>query len=178
MKQAVEDLKHNLRNKILHIEELLRGMNTDLKEYVEKLNAFIDGDLIISPTELGIRGTDNWGRGAFGAPRGDHVHKGVDFICVPGQSVLAPISGLIQREARPYSKGPYSGCLIASKEISIKMFYFELDKSLIGTEVEQGRIIGIAQDIRKKGYPGMTPHIHLEIDMVDPTLFLGGEKNG
>ena len=126
---------------------------------------------MLNPTGLNIRGTDKWGNGAFKAPRGDHIHHGLDFICLPGQEVYAPITGHVKREARPYASGDFSGVLITSPRMDIKMFYFELDKSLIGTEVQRGQVIGNAQDIGRR-YPGITPHVHLEIVLVDPELFL------
>jgi len=180
IRKGLEDLKHSLRNGglsikdcLLEIEKLLKGMQGSLAKYIRTLEEK-DMMFLKSPTGLGIRGVDNWGNGCFKAPRGDHVHRGVDFICKPGQEVVAPITGVIKREARPYAKGVYSGCLIVSLDMDIKMFYFALDKSLIGKQVQKGAVIGYAQDISEKGYPGMTPHIHLEIDLIDPELFLGG----
>ena len=52
------------------------------------------------------------------------------------------------------------------------MFYFLPDKKLIKKSVHQGQIIGVAQDICTKGYPGMIPHIHLEIVSIDPDIFI------
>ncbi len=122
---------------------------------------------MISPTGKGVRGTDNWGSGAFGASRGERTHKGADYICEPGQSVVAPCTGFIVREARPYADRPYSGVLIADGVMTIKLFYFSPFEHLIGKGVEQGQAIGIAQDISAPGYAGMTPHIHMEIQGAD-----------
>lgn len=126
---------------------------------------------MISPTGKPVRGTDKWGEGRYGAKRGDHLHKGADFICEPGQDVMAPISGLVEREARPYAEGEYSGLLIREALFAVKMFYFEPIKEIVGKFVSMGQKIGVAQDVAKK-YPGMTPHIHLEIESIDPTLLL------
>ncbi len=129
---------------------------------------------MISPTGKGIRGSDKWGSGAYGSSRdnGSRIHSGVDFICEPGQNVLCPISsGKIIREAKPYSKGDYSGILIRGKNIEIKMFYLMPIFPMIGQECRKGDYIGIAQDISEK-YPGMTPHIHLEIVSLNPGVLI------
>lgn len=129
---------------------------------------------MISPTGKGIRNPDNWGKGVYGSSRKSQdqkrIHAGTDYICEPGQDVVAPIRGLILRRSRPYAKGIYSGLLIQGRHIAVKMFYFKPETGIIGCFVKQGRKIGVAQDISDK-FPGMTPHIHLEIDSVDPEIF-------
>ena len=125
---------------------------------------------MISPTGLGIR-SDSAGNGMFGAKRGRRLHKGTDFICKPGQIVVAPISGRVIRIAKPYANAPFSGLVIKNKIITIKMFYFNPQVNIVGMSVVQGQNIGLAQDIAAH-YPdsGMTPHIHLQVDAVDPLL--------
>ncbi len=91
---------------------------------------------MISPTKSSIRGTDNHGSGKYGASRGNRLHKGIDFICQPGQRIYSPIDGKIARIARPYADTKYSGCVIKSEDIEIKMFYFKPIESLIGTMVK------------------------------------------
>lgn len=125
---------------------------------------------MISPTRKSIRKPDKWGSGAYGSGRGIRHHKGADFICDPGQDVVAPIEGLLIREARPYASGVYGGCLIQGKHIAIKMFYLNLNRSLIGNYVHQNDVIGTAQDISYPKYPGMRPHIHLEVESIDPEI--------
>jgi len=129
---------------------------------------------VISPTRRGIRRADRWGSGEFLAPRKNHRHRGVDFICTPGQTVVAPVDGVLKREARPYLREDYSGCLIESPNYVLKMFYLRLDEHLLNklpTTVCKGQALGTAQDISKK-YPGMIPHIHLEFVLVNPEIFL------
>ena len=55
--------------------------------------------------------------------------------------------------------------------MTIKMVYFQPDRSLIGKRVVQGEVIGTARDIAEK-YPGITPHVHLEISAVNPELLM------
>jgi len=124
---------------------------------------------MISPTTQGIRRADKWGNGEYGQARGEKLHKGGDYICEPGQSVVSPIAGLVIRRARPYRKGKFSGLLIQGRHIAVKMFYLKPEKNIIGRYVHQGDTVGIAQDISEK-YPGMTPHIHVRIDSADPEI--------
>jgi len=133
---------------------------------------------MISPTGKGIRQADKWGRGAYGASRdkGNRKHKGTDYVCEPGQNVVAPITGIIRREARPYADPDwlyrYSGLVIENENVSIKMFYLEPMRHLIDKRVRMGDTIGIAQKISDK-YPDMIDHVHLQIDSVNPEIFMG-----
>jgi len=125
---------------------------------------------MISPTGHGRRNIDNWGSGAYGAGRGDHLHNGADYIAFPGQDVYMPIKhGKIIRVKSPYAG--YSGLLIRNASIELTLFYVDPIMGLIGSEVEQGGVIGIAQDIGEK-YPGIIPHVHLHIDSIDPELLI------
>ena len=128
---------------------------------------------IISPTQNYRIREDPLGSGRFGASRGNgrRIHLGVDFICKPGQAIVAPISGKVVREARPYEdpEEPYSGILISDGILSIKMFYLfpapDLCEKGRMPMVDKGKAIGVAQDIskRKLEYRGMIPHIHTEV---------------
>ena len=133
---------------------------------------------MISPTGHGIRYADKWGRGAYGATRdnGSRIHKGTDFIVSPiGQKVVAPTAGLVVRIKRPYAnpvKGVmFSGILVRASDYEYTLFYLEPLTEIIRTRIEEGQIIGHAQDISKK-YPEMIPHIHMQIDSINPELFI------
>jgi len=127
---------------------------------------------LISPTGKGIRKSDSHGSGEYGASRGaNRYHTGVDFICEPGQIIVSPCQGKIVRVARPYATGYWLGVLIRNEILSLFLFYLIPHKELIGQEVRAGHDIGIAQDISVK-YPGITPHIHMQIESIDPGLFL------
>lgn len=127
---------------------------------------------MISPTGMGVRTWDDFGSGYFGTGRGDRKHAGVDFICIPGQTVVAPYSGKIVRIAYPYADKSYGGLVLDDGRLRVKMFYLAPILEFVGTWVTEGDPIGKAQDISKKHGSGMTPHIHLEIEAVDPLLFL------
>jgi len=129
--------------------------------------------MIESPTGLGIR-NDSEGFGHYGAPRGGRRHEGTDFECIPGQVVKCPIDdATVVRSARPYRDDAfYSGVVVENARIRVKMFYCKPFPGLIGKKVRCGQGIAEAQDISKKYSDGMTPHIHLQIDAVDPTLLI------
>ncbi len=128
---------------------------------------------MISPTGKDPRGTDGQGCGAYGSPRGGRTHAGTDYVCDPGQDVYAPISGTLTRETRPYATGPYSGVIISNSRMDVSLFYLLPNKAKIGKMVSEGDIIGKAQDISQK-YPGITPHIHMQINSIDPEIIREG----
>jgi hypothetical protein len=128
---------------------------------------------LISPTGLGIR-NDAKGLGHFGAKRGYRIHQGVDFECKPGQDIVCPVDyATILREAIPYANDyKYRGLLLCNDQVLIKMFYCELLPDMVGATVVEGQVIAKAQNIAAKYGKGMIPHIHLQIDKVDPMVFM------
>jgi len=98
-------------------------------------------------------------------------------VCEPGQQVVAPIAGTITRKARPYAQGKWSGCVITGPRVTVKMFYFKLGAGMVGRTVAQGDVIGVAQDIGEK-YTGITPHVHLQVEAVDPGLLMEHGEEG
>lgn len=127
---------------------------------------------MINPTGGKIR-CDTEGQGYYGASRGNRKHKGIDFECVVGQPVLSPIAGKIVRVAYPYSDTKeYSGVLIENGSVAIKIFYFTPFKKKIGCYVRASEKIGTAQDISKRYSNKMKPHLHLQIESIDPMLFM------
>jgi len=127
---------------------------------------------MISPTGFGVRGIDKHGSGAYNAGRGDkyRLHIGADYICEPGQIVYSPITGVIVRERKPYS-GKWSGVQIRNSQITVTLFYINPNRHLITMPIKEGDAIGTAQDIAEK-YPGIVPHVHMQIDSVNPELFI------
>lgn len=121
---------------------------------------------MISPTGLGIR-NDEMGQGHWGAPRGDRIHKGVDFKSVSGQEVIAPFDLTIERISRP-NVSYLSGIAFKNEYSKGNMWYFTPDVSLIGKEVKQGEVIGHAQALREYYGPKMTNHIHFQFSEIDP----------
>lgn len=129
---------------------------------------------MISPTGLGIREFDGQGRGKYGAPRdgGKRIHDGLDFICIPGQEVVCPSNNLIAvRHSKPYREGPWNGIYLKHDHFTVQLFYVIPNPDIWNKEFMEEDVLGIAQDISEK-YKGMTPHVHLRIDTIDPELFL------
>lgn len=128
---------------------------------------------MISPTGREIR-NDSAGGGRYGDPRGSRQHDGTDYLCIPGQAVVAPIGGVVTRKAYPYADRSYSGLVIQGKNCRIKLFYVEPIIGVIGKTVKQGETIGYAQDITLRYDDNMKPHIHLEIESINPDVFING----
>lgn len=141
---------------------------------------------MISPTGLGIR-NDAEGFGYFDAPRGRRKHDGTDFLCAPGTEVVFPFdNGKILRIAYPYSgdtelSGVYGRAIERGKLLYFKMFYFLPRLDVLQLDFKQGDMLGVAQDVTvkyvKPGVPcEMKPHVHLEIDRIDPTILMEEEQ--
>jgi len=117
-----------------------------------------------SPTGKGIR-SDSEGDGNYGARRGSRVHNGIDFLCDEGQAIGAPFDMKILRVAKPKVGSVMSGIEWQAGRSTGKMFYFEPDYTLIGKEVKQEQLIGVAQSVSKDyGLPNMKDHIHFQVD--------------
>jgi len=107
---------------------------------------------------------DSFGSGQPGAPRGSHLHKGIDVVTRPMQRILSPIDGDVIREAFPYPDDPaMRGILIRGvgdhAGFEVKLFYV---LGLFSGRTKAGGLIGHAQDLTTK-YPGITNHVHLEV---------------
>ena len=192
----VDDIKHHVRNalqvirkhltdqgkRVLDLQALGGRIASQCGEVEEALDSIsLPKSLhlgLFNPTGMEIR-VDSGGSGHFGASRTKTVngkiiryaHKGEDRRCHPGQDIYAPASGIMPRVARPYRNRNFSGCLIVGKFGKIKMFYFEPFPELIGRPVEQGQVIGTAQDISEK-YPNVLPHIHTQIMEYNPSYLM------
>jgi hypothetical protein len=126
---------------------------------------------MLNPTGGKKRKRDAGGSGSYLAGREGKVHRGQDYLCTPGQQVVAAIGGRIVRESRPYANDIYSGVVIRNHKMTIKMWYFEPYPCILGRDVCAGQPLGRAQDISKR-YKEVPPHVHLEIDHVDPEIFM------
>lgn len=131
---------------------------------------------MINPTGGNIR-NDKGGLGHFGASRKKEVdgrivryrHRGTDYVCIPDQEVWIPFTAVIIRRKNPYEG--YHGVLFRGKGIVGTLFYVDVPNDLIGKEMKEGEIIGRAEDISKK-YSLVTPHVHFQIDKIDPEILI------
>jgi len=121
-----------------------------------------------SPVATTTIRVDALGDGHWWAARGKRRHDGVDFAAHVGDTVFAPFSGRVVREARPYKKGKLSGVLLHGAHCRAKLFYLKPDKGLVGKYVLEGQPIGTVQDLSKRHGPQMQPHIHMRIVSIDP----------
>lgn len=131
--------------------------------------------MIESPTRRGVR-VDGAGSGYYHAPRGSRLHQGLDFICEPGQRIYSPLHNAeFLRYADPYGDGEYGGLLIRNGDMEVLLFYLSVDPEITHQKLYHSTVIGTAQDIslRYPDSPDMIPHVHLQIDSVDPLLFIG-----
>ncbi len=129
----------------------------------------VDGDGqddFANPTGHGVRATDPWGCGAFGAERdgGSRDHEGVDFVATPGQPVDAPISGFVTRIGAAYAdSGLFRFVEITNPALRYVSRVFYVDPEVKeGQAVRIGRPLGTAHSLQAR-YPGITDHVHLEI---------------
>ena len=131
---------------------------------------------MINPTGGNIR-NDKGGFGHFGASRKKTVdgrvvryrHRGVDYVCIPGQEVRIPFTAVVIRSKNPYEG--YHGVLFRGKGIVGTLFYVDVPEDLIGKEMKEGEIIGKAEDISQK-YLSIIPHVHFQIDKIDPEILI------
>jgi len=139
---------------------------------------------LISPVRpyRGLRNTDAYGSGAFGASRGTRTHAGIDMAAQPGDEVVAPCDGRVV-----HIGVAYYGSLLGSlhiqgtgqfADVRVKLLYVDADDGLTGS-VTKGQKIGIAQDVAsywhmKSPKSGtMRNHIHMELMMrCDPQRFM------
>ena len=116
--------------------------------------------------KLQIRQPDPAGSGEFGAPRGDHTHRGIDFECMPLTGILSLCDGQVTKLGYPYGDDlNYRYVQVTDVDgLDHRVFYISPDVEVGQTVVEGVTQIGTAQDITSR-YPdqGMTNHIHYEI---------------
>ena len=112
------------------------------------------------------RGVDQYGSGAYGAPRGDHTHHGIDLCCTPGDPILSHVSGTITKYGYPYDpygpKGRMRYVEVTDSERYRHRFFYVRILGHVGSAVRRGDIIGHAQNLQAI-YPGITDHIHYEV---------------
>ena len=130
------------------------------------------------------RGIDDWGDGAFGAPRGNHTHRGIDYESEVDDEVFSPVKGSVTKLGYPYTPKP--GDKITFRYVEITDYkgnrhrVFYIDPSVgIEQHVDITTVIGLAQDISGKyESPHKKPminHVHYEIFDANGELINPGE---
>lgn len=133
-------------------------------------------------TVSNIRGFDCQGAGYFGAPRGDRVHKGIDFVDNHGDYVRSLNNGVVTKIGYPYSptdkEKSHFRYIQVTDGSGFECRYFYIDPILtVGAEINVGDVIGKAQNL-KHVYPGITQHFHFEVkrsgEYMNPNHYLEG----
>lgn len=122
--------------------------------------------LLVAP----IRELDTFGSGAYGAPRGERKHKGIDFACYPGSLVMSFGSGIVTKLGYPYGDDLFFRYVEVTDTCERRLRYFYLNPFVSpGDKVTQETILGSAQSLQNR-YKGITDHIHFEIMCGDAHL--------
>lgn len=126
----------------------------------------------IVSTNLRKRTSDKYGSGNFGAPRGNHPHNGVDYICPPDSQVQSPVDGIVTKLGYPYGDDlSFRYVEITDKQQRKHRFFYVEPSVLEGWHIAVNDIIGMSQSLQKR-YPEITDHIHYEVmingSYVDP----------
>ena len=110
-----------------------------------------------------VRTTDKYGSGEFGAPRGDHTHRGVDIAAAPGSIVLSPVMGEVTKHGYPYGDDLSFRYIEVTdaKGYRVRLFYIE-PMVPVGGKVGIGLQVGKVQSLQPR-YPGITDHVHVEV---------------
>lgn len=107
---------------------------------------------------------DALGLGHFGAPRGDHIHEGLDLVAKPGEPVFSPITGKFVRLGFAYpGDHRYHLAVLEGEGYLVKLFYLNPLDFLPGEPIARGQVVGTAQDISARYGQEMTPHVHVEV---------------
>lgn len=124
---------------------------------------------------LDIRGEDVHGAGYYGAPRGSREHKGIDFACYSGTTILPIKAGKVTKLGYPYADKLEFRYVQITDKAGYRWRYFYIQPSVVMNQVvtvhtELGKV-------QKLPYEGITQHCHLEIknpdgEFVDPTTML------
>ncbi len=108
-----------------------------------------------------LRGTDAQGSGAYGAPRGSRIHKGVDYADKPGTRVYAAINGFVTRLGYPY-KGNRELRLIEVEDSfnSLVRYMYVLPAVKKGDLIKRGEFLG---ELQRHPAKRITQHVHVDV---------------
>jgi murein DD-endopeptidase MepM/ murein hydrolase activator NlpD len=127
-----------------------------------------------------LRGFDIQGSGAFGAPRGNRTHNGIDIACMKGSKVLVANDGVVTKLGYPYNptdakKGHLRYVQVTCDGYDERYFYIK-PMVIVGSHVKAGTVIGEVQGLTNI-YEGITDHYHFEVkkdgEIINPHDYLG-----
>lgn len=118
---------------------------------------------MLKPIEYGeLRGADPTGNGWYGASRGYRKHEGCDYLSKRGDKVLACVSGKIRIGNVYTATDKFKLVEIKNKTYKIKQMYVHPTVKT-GDSVQEGDVIGYAQDIAAYHGGGMKNHVHISV---------------
>lgn len=128
-----------------------------------------------------IRGTDDYGSGAYGSSRGDRKHEGIDFIVLPCHDVLSLNNGTVTLLGYTYKDDlSYRYVQVTDLDGNDVRYFYTSPTVSVGTPISKGDKLGTAQCLGKrydKDGKTITPHIHFEVKLgrkyLDPEMYLG-----
>lgn len=124
--------------------------------------------MIYRTTPMQVRGTDSYGSGAFGAPRGGRAHNGIDLVCEEGDLIHSNVVGTVSKIGWPYDpKGPKGHkryIQVTATDGKMHRFFYVHPIAKVGDKVKPGDVLGEAQGLQDI-YPGITEHVHYEIKL-------------
>ena len=123
-------------------------------------------------TKLPNRGSDDWGNGEFGSPRGSRTHKGIDYACYPLTQIFCSVDGIVTKLGYPYGDDLGYRYVEVTDGGKFRHRYFYVEPCVkVGQRVNRASFIGTAQDIAGRYSDptknSMKNHIHYEILMVN-----------
>ena len=122
-----------------------------------------------SPTGKGVRKSDRYGSGEYGASRGRRTHDGVDYIAQAEQTVVSPISGRVLKISWPYASGVDANVLEgveiqASDGTKCWVWYLKPSVNIINQVVKAGvTVIGKAKTLSNRYSKDITDHVHVRL---------------
>lgn len=129
----------------------------------------VDGDGaadFTNPTGGEPRTHDAFGDGWFGAvrDRGSRPHEGVDYTGQPGQTVVAPIAGLVTKIGQAYADSSILKFVELTNPATgyVARVFYVFPAVSVGQTIALGQSIGDLASLQFR-YPGITNHVHLEL---------------
>jgi hypothetical protein len=150
----------------LHIERLTTSRHID-KAVVGLFNF-----RLMIKAILPQRHNDAWGCGDFGAPRGSHTHRGVDYCCYPDTAIQSHVTGKVTKLGYPYSDDYSFRYVEVTDDANLRHRFFYVKPGVeVGDEITEGMTLGWSQDIsgryRDPKKAPMLNHCHYEVLSVD-----------
>lgn len=120
--------------------------------------------ILTKPT---YRGNDDYGSGAFAAPRGSRTHKGIDYAVQPGQEICPGVRGVVTKLGFAYADDLQWRYVEIKEDRGYKHRFFYVDPLVsLGDVVKPNTVIGRAQNIASRYDDDervMVNHVHYEV---------------